>query len=46
METADKKANDCALQHIKVFRQQALKEAIADFGEPFYVLGSGGSLQL
>ncbi len=29
-----KKANDCALQHIKFFREQALKEAMADFGEP------------
>lgn len=29
-----KKASDCALQHIKIFREQALKEATADFGEP------------
>ncbi len=28
------RANDCALQHIKVFREQALKGVIADFGEP------------
>lgn len=28
------KANDCALQHIKVFREQVLKGAVADFGEP------------
>lgn len=27
-------ACDCALQHIKVFREQAVKGAIADFGEP------------
>ena len=30
----DKKANDCALQHIKTFRDQAAKGVIADFGEP------------
>jgi len=34
VETADKQANDCALQHIQTFREQALKGAIADFGEP------------
>lgn len=28
------KSNDCALQHIKVFRAQALKGEAADFGEP------------
>ena len=34
METAARKANDCALQHIKAFQEQALKGTIADFGEP------------
>lgn len=29
-----KKANDCALQHIKVFREQAIRKDTADFGEP------------
>lgn len=29
-----RKANDCALQHIETFREQALAGAVADFGEP------------
>lgn len=28
------KTNDCALQHIKVFREQAINKKQADFGEP------------
>lgn len=30
----ERKAADCAIQHIKVFRQQALEHREADFGEP------------
>ena len=33
-ENSNERANDCALQHIKTFREQALKGTIADFGEP------------
>lgn len=28
------KSVDCAMQHIKVFREQHLRDAVADFGEP------------
>lgn len=28
------KANDCAMQHIKSFREQAIGASEADFGEP------------
>lgn len=30
----EEKAVDCAMQHIKVFREQHLRDAEADFGEP------------
>lgn len=34
MEIFEKKACDCALQHIKAFQEQAAEGAVADFGEP------------
>lgn len=34
LDIVDERTIDCALQHIKTFREQALREEIADFGEP------------
>ena len=34
IDAENKKANECAIQHIMTFRDQSMRGEIADFGEP------------